>query len=224
MEGLLSYYSRVQRALDEIEVQGPGAAPDIWDRGELDALPIKHYGPMIFSAPVFHPDECDYLVNVSDIYRKQFTPNYEEEVDYRIDELMLETISTDLYDQCSFLAYHRISPLFRLIMGHEPKIASSIQLARYTPKGTAQTGFHTDDESELTCVVSLAPERYAGGGTFFRPYGICGTELYVPPLPKGHGLFFSGRYVHHRGGLVESGEKLVLVYWLMMNRLVKDKP
>lgn len=218
----LTYFSIVNRAVDEIEVRGVEHAPQIFHQFNIKDLPITHYGPMIFSAPVLHEDECDYLSKFAHEFRDKFSTNPAEENDYRIDELMLEVHSEDLYDQCSFLCFHRINPLFRLIMGHEPKIVSSIQLARYTPKTTKKTDYHTDDESELTCLVSLAPDRFKGGNTHFRPWGINSTEVVVPPLPKGHGLFFNGRGVHHKGGEVSEGEKLILVYWLMMNRLAKE--
>jgi len=202
------YLKRVKDAIEQCSEYED--APRLWDELELGALPIVQWGPMIFSAPVLYEGECEIFLRRS--LDMEFSPNKQEGKDYQIDECVF---SHELHGICAFIMEKRIAPLFQLMTGQVPEIISSIQLARYTPESTAKTGWHVDRDSELSCIISLGPERHVGGGTLLRPYGPAGETLYVPPLPKGHGLFFNGRFVHHRGAEVLSGERLLLVYWLM---------
>jgi hypothetical protein len=211
----IAYIGDIVQAIADCEHLGFDHAPDIWRGYDLWKHPITHRGPMIFSAPVLHEDECDILVRHAEEHGDLFTPNEEEGKAYQIDELVLGLGDRELYNQLVFILQSRVTPLFRLMTGHKPSYASSIQLARYTPESTNKTDWHIDEQSELSCIVSLAPERHVGGGTYLRPYGPAGKTIFVPPLQKGHALFFNGRYVYHKGAEVSEGERLLLVYWTM---------
>lgn len=213
--GRLDYIGKVKSAIDLVEGLGLEEAPDVFERLLSNWMPITTWGPMVWSAPVLHNEECDQLVEFAKNNKQLFTPNAQEGKDYRIDELVLINRDKLLHERTSFLAWHRLAPLFQLMMGRRPERTSSIQLARFTPESTAQTDWHVDEESEMTCVISLAPENHEGGGTRLRPHGPGRGGIYVPPLPKGHGLFFNGRMVYHKAEPVYSGERLLLVYWMM---------
>lgn len=210
-----TYFARLKEAIDECNVLGFGEAPDIWTERGLDELPITQWGPMVWSAPVLYEDECEVFVKLAAERAAEFEPNDQEEKAYQIDELVLDPKVEPYGATAEFLLYSRMSFIFQAMTGLVPGTVSSIQLARFRPETTPLTDWHVDLDSELSCVVSLAPERHEGGGTVLRPWGPAGDTLVIPPLPKGHALFFNGRYVHHKSLPVSSGERLLLVYWLM---------
>lgn len=215
MNPLGDFASAMQGAIAQCNAEGYDRASIIWNTHNLDLLPIQTYGPMIFSAPVMDEYECDDLMAYADTHRSSFAVNPEEETPYQVEELVLRYQAPALFAKFLNLMDERITPLFQVMTGHTPGKASSIQLARYTPNATAQSDWHVDEQSEMSCVVSLAPERHMGGGTYLRPYGPAGNTIFVPALKKGHALFFNGKYVHHRGAEVRTGERNLLVFWLM---------
>jgi len=215
MNPLGDYLSAMQGAIAQCNAEGYDRASIIWNTHNLDLLPIKTYGPMIFSAPVLDEFECQNILGYIDCHRDLFKVNPEEEAAYQVEELVLRYNVPAMFAQMLGIMDERITPLFQVMTGHTPGKASSIQLARYTPHATAQSDWHVDEQSDLSCVVSLGPERHTGGGTYLRPYGPAGNTIFVPALPKGHALFFNGRFVHHRGAEVREGERNLLVFWLM---------
>lgn len=209
-----AYFVRLRNAIDECGVLGFGEAPDIWAEKGLDDLPITQWGPMVWSAPVLYPEECEGFVDLARKMAAEFSPNEQEDKSYQIDEYVLDPSSLT-GSLAEYVLHTRLALVFQAMTGLVPGSISSIQLARFRPETTPLTDWHIDRESEMSCVVSLAPERHEGGGTVLRPWGPAGETLVVPPLPKGHALFFNGRYVHHKALPVVNGERLLLVYWLM---------
>lgn len=215
MNPLQKYVGRIRCAIDMCNEKGYEQAPAIWKLHSLGDLPIKIHGPMIFSAPILEEQECNDLLSYANIHREKFQVNAEEEAAYQVEELVIRHHSPSMYAELLNLMDTRITPLFQIMTGHTPGVVSSIQLARYTPNATAKSDWHVDEQSDLTCVISLGPELHTGGGTYLRPYGPAGQTVFVEALPKGHALFFNGRYVHHRGAEVRNGVRNLLVFWLM---------
>lgn len=212
----MKYLSKVKEAIQECGGRGFEDAPEIWEEYGLAHIQgLKCWGPMVWSAPVLSGAECEQLIQFALRHCDDFRPNEQEEKNYQIDELIVQDFDPHLYDHLGFIGADRVSTLHTLFTGHMPKTLSSVQLARFTKESTNKTDWHVDRDSELTCVVSLDPHAFKGGGTCLRPYGPCQAEVFVPPLPQGHGLFFNGRYIFHKAEPVTSGERLVLVYWMM---------
>lgn len=215
MNPLQKYVGRMHCAINMCNDKGYEKAPTIWGLHSLGDIPIKIHGPMVFSAPVLDEGECNALLEYANVRRADFHVNDEEGVAYQVEELVLACKAPDLFRSMMRILEERITPLFQIMTGHTPEKVSSIQFARYTPSATAKSDWHVDEQSDLTCVISLGPELHTGGGTYLRPYGPAGQTIFVEALPKGHALFFNGRFVHHRGAEVREGERNLMVFWLM---------
>lgn len=215
MNPLQMYAGRMKCAIMDCNEKGYEKAPLIWKLHSLDDIPIKKHGPMIFSAPVLDEQECETLISYAEFFKDQFQVNQEEERAYQVEELVLAYHDKGTFVELMRIMEERIEPLFQMMTGHTPGRVSSIQLARYKPSATAKSDWHVDEQSDLTCVVSLGPEHHTGGGTYLRPYGPAGETVFVEALPKGHALFFNGRHVHHRGAEVRHGVRTLLVFWMM---------
>lgn len=165
-------------------------------------------GP-VYTIPMLSPEFCDEIVRRARSYA--YEANEAEGLDYQIDEAVLQEKDPELYDQLVELL--PVLNVWSLLVYQRPVTrVSSFQIARYTPDGTNQTGFHHDKSSDITAVISLNPGEFEGGGTEIRVRPDL-AEL-VPPLPKGSALFFNGKMIHHRGAKVTSGERYLLVCWL----------
>lgn len=165
-------------------------------------------GP-VYTIPMLSPEFCDEIVRRARGYT--YDVNEEEGLAYQIDEAVLQEKDPELYDRLGELL--PVLNVWSLLVYQRPVTrVSSFQIARYTPDGTDQTGFHHDKSSDITAVISLNPGEFEGGGTEVRVRPDL-AEL-VPPLPKGSALFFNGKMIHHRGAQVTSGERYLLVCWL----------
>ncbi len=165
-------------------------------------------GP-VYTIPMLTPEFCDEIVRRARGY--SYEVNEAEGLAYQIDEAVLQEKDPELYDQLAELL--PVLNVWSLLVYQRPVTrVSSFQIARYTPEGTNQTGFHHDKTSDITAVISLNPGEFEGGGTEIRVRPDM-AEL-VPPLPKGSALFFNGKMIHHRGAQVTSGERYLLVCWL----------
>jgi len=163
----------------------------------------------VYRVPILAPSVCDTLVEVAKDY--PFSVNEMEDDDYRINEVVMRNVDPAGYGVLSELLMPILDAYCLLIFSKHLSHFASLQFARYTIDGTRSTKFHHDVESDFTCVISLNPENFTGGGTGIRkaPH----LEVNLEPLPKGYGLVFNGKAVHHRGLPVESGERLLLVCW-----------
>ena len=165
-------------------------------------------GP-VYQIKMLTPEFCDQIVERARKYH--YEVNEEEGLDYRIDEAVLQEKDPELYDQLAELL--PVLNVWSLLVYQRPVTrVSSFQIARYTPDGTAATGFHHDKSSDITAVISLNPGEFDGGGTDVRVRP--DMSRYIPPLPKGSALFFNGKMIHHRGAPVTRGERYLLVCWL----------
>lgn len=214
---LLTHYEGLTSLLKLLE-DIAGNIPKIDDLDEQQRAALDWFytlprpAPGALSVPLLHPEMCDELLKVMREHGGEMTPNMEEEEAYRIPELVLHLKMPELHASIKSFAERVLYPICKLFWGREPEAVRSIQLARYTPEGTRMTGWHHDDDSNMTAVVNLAPELYTGGGTDFRT-GIM-TYDYVPPVPKGNALLFNGYNTLHRGAPVEAGERNILVFWM----------
>lgn len=190
--------------------KNPDAERDYYELlEEMSGSCIDAMGGFVYRLPVLSPDNCDAIAQAAASY--DFTPNLQEQPDYRINEAMLEVVDKGLYD----LLTEHMMPLLNaycLIINSCPITkVESLQIAKYNPTETAGTGWHHDKVSDFTCVVSLNPDDFEGGGTGVRLAPNLSVD--VAPLQKGYGLIFNGRSVQHRGLPVTAGERLLLVCW-----------
>ncbi|WYW04323.1 2OG-Fe(II) oxygenase [Pseudomonas phage vB_PpuP-Kurepalu-1] len=191
-------------------------ADSITEPGHLAALQWLERHKLltgVYSIPMFCPYYCDLLVAEADKMGEEvgYEPNPAEEAAFQIPELVLSTICPTLFTGLSVLFERAANPLCQLLYGEAPCVHSSIQFARYEPRGTSHGNWHTDQDSDTTLVISLQPEKFSGGGTDIRT-GPLSFET-IPKLPKGHGLLFQGRATLHRGRAVRSGRRDLLVFW-----------
>lgn len=183
------------------------------DGAAIEDVPLQHCGGF-FICPVLSAEGANYFLRMADALSSYFVPNEHEGREYQIPEVVLAQHDATAHAQAAALAEEYIWPLFKLMYGQAPNNFASIQLARYSAPGNLGTGWHHDEDSEATCVISLSPERHRGGGTGLRPGGAVALPYTLPPLPKGWALLFNGRTTLHRGLPVEEGERNLLVYWM----------
>jgi len=173
----------------------------------LDAVDTKA-GP-VYKIPVLTPVQCNYFIDHA--RTKFFAPNTEEEIEYQINEhVMAET--DEGYRFVTSVLMPILNAYSLLIYSTPIKRIASVQFAKYSPDGTPGTGWHHDRASDVTCVVSLNPGEFEGGGTGIRTRPDSSDD--VPPLNRGMALFFNGKAIQHRGLPVTSGTRLLLVIWM----------
>lgn len=184
-----------------------------WARDLLLSNRVTGLGGSAFGVPLLDPEYCDELVAHAERLGEEVghQPNPEEDSPYQIPELVLAHIAPELHAEVAGLIEH-LNVWFLLIFQLEARGIASIQFAKYEPNGTAHGNWHHDRDSDLTAVVSLAPERHEGGGTDVRMSAV--DYMSVDPLPKGWALVFDGKHIQHRGRSVASGVRHLLVFWL----------
>ena len=182
--------------------------------GESPALAIvkdlvTHHGAGVYSLPYLSPMYCDELVSVFD--EAGYSVNPEEEKPAQIPEIVLFLRSKPLYDCLSVLWEHAAVPLATILWNLNPEVVGSIQAAQYSVEEQPGTVLHHDYHSDVTLVVNLGT-AFEGGGTEVAPT-LHGPGVILPPLPKGHAMFFKGKTQLHRGLPVTSGVRTLLVHW-----------
>jgi hypothetical protein len=170
---------------------------------------VPTYGGPVYRLPILTEKQCDWILTCAESY--DFTPNYEEAKDYRIEEAILETVDPELYLDLKVNLLPVLNAWCLMINSRPITKVESLQIALYRPEGTPGTGWHHDVVSDFTCVISLNPDEFEGGGTGIRNSPDNWVQL--EPLQKGWGLVFDGRSVQHRGMSVTDGERLLLVCW-----------
>lgn len=211
----LDYIDRFKVIVEDSLNIGISEAPKIfWKHTQDIDVPVRKWAHGVFSSPVLTYAETVYFLEFAKLARSEFQPNEKEGKDYQIPELILigkaEEVAIKILEE-------RLVPIFQVLFGSAPDQLMSAQLAWYTPDGTSGTDWHIDKDSDLTCVISLDPSMFKGGGTAIRPYGPCDVDVEVPPVPRGHGLFFNGKFNFHKGMPVTSGDRILLVFWLKTN-------
>lgn len=176
---------------------------------EMDQNSVSCIGGNVFKLPFLSQEDCDALLLAAENY--DFSSNPEEELPYQINEAILSQVDPEVFQYY----YDKLFPLINAysLFVYSTPITSidTMQLAKYSPEGTPGTGWHHDKTSDVSVVISLNPGEFEGGGTELRltPSQIKG----LGPLPQGHGLFFNGKCVQHRGLPVTKGERMLLVIW-----------
>jgi hypothetical protein len=163
----------------------------------------------VYKLQMLSTQECEEIVSRAATY--DFTPNPEEEREYQIEEAVIERVDPQLYTRLLNTLLPVLNAWCLIINSTPITRVESFQIARYRPDGTPGTGWHHDRKSDFTCVISLDPRAFEGGGTGVRtsPH----DWILVPPLCKGYGLVFNGKSIQHRGLPVTKGERLLLVCW-----------
>lgn len=172
-----------------------------------------------YSAPLpipyrFYPPEyCAKLVVEAQKFDQDvgYEPNEEEEPEFQINEFVLQHHCSQLAAGLEVLFNRAIVPISTVVHGQAGLLLTSIQMARYEPKGVSHGNWHFDDDSDLSVVVSLAPELFTGGGTDLRTGPV--AKVHVPKLQTGHALMFHGKTTLHRGCHVDEGRRDLLVFW-----------
>lgn len=201
---ILDYMPKVHEFLERVGKD----VDSVEDHAELVRNgPLQYHGGF-FTCPVLSAEGCAYFLELAD--KEEFKPNELEEPAYQIPELVFGGVHKLAAME---LAEEILWPLFHIMYGTAPNHFSSIQLARY--RQGVGTGWHHDTDSEASAVISLAPGRHTGGGTALRPAGALAPAVVLPPLPQGHALLFNGRTTLHRGLPTTTGERNLLVYWMM---------
>lgn len=168
-----------------------------------------HHGAGVYSIPYLAPSYCDELVAVFN--EAGYEVNPEEERPAQIPEIVLYLRSRPLYDCLSVLWEHAAVPMATILWNLNPEAIGSIQAAQYSVEEQPGTVFHHDYHSDVTLVVNLGT-AFEGGGTEVAP-GLFQEGVTVPPLKKGHAMFFKGKTQLHRGLPVTEGTRTLLVHW-----------
>lgn len=198
-----------ERLADLIAEDESWLAAYSWYMDYLTCNSVVTCGGTVYGVPFLAPEFCDLLLVGAD--QSGYEVNKTEGQPYQIPEIILADKMPDHYAVCVELIQY-LNLWFNLIWQLDAGEITSIQLAKYEPSDTPRGNWHHDRDSDLTAVVSLAPELHTGGGTDIR---LSATAYHrAPPLPKGFALIFNGKLVQHRGCPVESGERNLLVYWL----------
>ncbi|HCL3314555.1 TPA: 2OG-Fe(II) oxygenase [Pseudomonas aeruginosa] len=212
---LLSLLDHLEKTLAEVPDERDLTPGQLKAMEWFERLP-RHANGQVIIVPLVHPDLCDALLDYVCKHGENWTPNLQEDDAYRIPEIVLHEKIPLLYRSVRAFSVQILYPICKLFFGREPDRIDSIQLAKYTSEGTKSTGWHHDEDSTMTAVVNLAPERYKGGGTSVRT-GLRTFE-HVPSIPKGHALLFNGYQLLHKGCPVEEGERHLLVFWMTSGR------
>ena len=180
----------------------------------LDELPLHSIlcEPIkdVYTAPIFSETFCDIFKDELDniIKHFDFEPNTDEDVLRQIPEIVLQEHIPALYFSLMHVVTNILNPIF---MGLWGRIVTDggIQIANYNIKDKKQGAWHHDSSADISVVVPLNTGDYEGGGTEFHGRGI------VDPLPTGSALMFPSFTHMHRGLPVKSGDRYLLVFWLV---------
>tara|TARA_R110000796_G_C14409570_1_gene418556 strand:- start:16 stop:777 length:762 start_codon:yes stop_codon:yes gene_type:complete len=180
----------------------------------LDNLPlnsiIKEPLPDVHTVPLFSKELCNLLVNEMHNMTEHFgfEPNEEEDELRQIPEIVLYDKCPQLYHSLMQVVDSVINPIL-LSIWNRHVTGGNIQIANYNLKDKKQGAWHHDASSDISIVVPLNTGDYEGGGTEFMRKGT------VEPLPTGNALIFPSLTHMHRGLPVISGDRYLLVFWLV---------
>ena len=171
----------------------------------------KKIFPDVYRVPLFRRQFCKMLVEEIKHMEREiaFVPNHEEDVLRQIPEIVLQHHVPELYRNMWFVVQNVLNPIFNVLYQRDCADVASIQIANYNPKDKQQGAWHHDESADISVVVPLNTDEYKGGGTEFHNHGV------LRPLPNGHALIFPSFTNLHRGLAVDSGDRYLLVFWLM---------
>lgn len=187
-----------------------------WGMRALYGQRLEALGGAVHCVPFLHPEVCKNLIGMAEDLAKDggWRKNECEPGPYQIPEIVVAQRDPAMYEVLKHLAGY-LNLYYALIYQAIPQRIASIQFTKYSKADTSGGDWHHDLDSDYTAVVSLAPEKFRGGGTDIRltPTSYCT----VTPLPSGYALLFNGRHVHHRGRPVTSGDRYLLTFWQSSN-------
>mgnify|MGYP003655742057 CR=1 FL=1 len=172
----------------------------------------------VYSIPLFSNIFCnifkDEMKNMESYFN--FTPNPEEDELRQIPEMVLQECVPEIYRSLMYVVLTILNPIFIAIWGRTIS-EGGIQVANYNLIDKQQGAWHHDSSSDISVVVPLNTGDYKGGGTEFSKRGT------VAPIPTGSALMFPSFTHMHRGMAVESGDRYLLVFWLVNKQSEEDK-
>ena len=195
------------------KLQGKKSLPNI----PINSI-LKEHCEGVYSAPLFSEIFCDIfkdeLKSLKEHYN--FNPNPEEDELRQIPEIVLQECAPDIYRSLMYVAQTILNPMFIALWGRTIS-EGGIQIANYNLIDKQQGAWHHDSSADISVVVPLNTGEYKGGGTEFAGRGV------VEPIPTGHALMFPSFTHMHRGLAVESGDRYLLVFWLVNAESIEDK-
>ena len=171
----------------------------------------------VHTIPLFSKELCNLLVNEMHNMTEYFgfEPNKEEDELRQIPEIVLHEKCPQLYHSLMSVVDSVINPIL-LSIWNRAVTGGNIQIANYNLKDKKQGAWHHDASSDISIVVPLNTGEYEGGGTEFMRKGT------VEPLPTGNALIFPSLTHMHRGLPVISGDRYLLVFWLVCHEESKN--
>ena len=172
---------------------------------------IKEELPDVYSVPLFTEKFCDMMLDEVKNMEQYlgFSENSDEDELRQIPEITLQDNVPQLSSNLHSVVLNHMNPLFTAVWQRYSLKINSIQLANYNLAKREQGEWHHDASADISVVVPLNTGDYEGGGTEFHGKGV------VPPLPRGHALFFPSFTHMHRGLKVGKGDRYLLVFWLL---------
>ena len=172
---------------------------------------IKEELPDVYSVPLFTEKFCDMMLDEVKNMEQYlgFSENSDEDELRQIPEITLQDNVPQLSSNLHSVVLNHMNPLFTAVWQRYSLKINSIQLANYNLAKREQGEWHHDASADISVVVPLNTGDYKGGGTEFHGKGV------VPPLPRGHALFFPSFTHMHRGLKVDKGDRYLLVFWLL---------
>ena len=172
---------------------------------------IKEELPDVYSVPLFTEKFCDMMLDEVKNMEQYlgFSENSDEDELRQIPEITLQDNVPQLSSNLHSVVLNHMNPLFTAVWQRYSLKINSIQLANYNLAKREQGEWHHDASADISVVVPLNTGDYKGGGTEFHGKGV------IPPLPRGHALFFPSFTHMHRGLKVDKGDRYLLVFWLL---------
>jgi len=178
---------------------------------------IKEPLKEVYTIPLFSKTFCDLLLNELENMQEYlaFKPNRFEDELRQIPEIIISQYSEELNNSLLHIVNTILNPIF-LNIWNRHVTAGNIQIANYNIKEKIKGAWHHDASADISVVVPLNTGDYIGGGTEFFNRGI------IEPLPSGNALIFPSFTHMHRGLPVKSGDRYLLVFWLVCEETTKS--
>jgi len=183
----------------------------------LEESIIKEPLKEVYTTPLFSKNFCNLLVDELKNMEKiiNFKPNKNEDILRQIPEIVIGKHCPQLNNSLMHIVDTILNPIF-LYIWNRNVTAGNIQIANYNIKDKNQGAWHHDKSADISVVVPLNTGDYEGGGTEFFNRGI------VEPLPNGNALMFPSFTHMHKGLPVQSGDRYLLVFWLVCEEATKS--
>ena len=177
---------------------------------------IKEPLKEVYTIPLFSKTFCQLLIDELESMQahESFKPNDLEDELRQIPEIIISKYSEQLNNALLHIVNTILNPIFINIWNRHVT-AGNIQIANYNIKEKVKGAWHHDASADISVVVPLNTGEYIGGGTEFFNRGV------VKPLPIGNALIFPSFTHMHRGLPVETGDRYLLVFWLVCEESTK---